>query len=58
MPCRKFGLSKLVGEPRQRETCVARAGCMLDRKPKLRDGFGFATRGDEHARQQRAPLHV
>jgi hypothetical protein len=58
MPCRKFGLSKLVGEPRQHETRLARAGCMLERKPKLRDGFGFATGGDEHARQQRTPLDV
>ena len=58
MPCRKFGLSKLVGEPRQRETRLARAGCMLDRNAKLRDGFGFATGGGEHARQQRAPLGV
>ena len=58
MPCRKFGLPKLVGEPRQRETRLAALGCMLDRNAKLCDGFGFATGGDEHARQQRAPLDV
>ena len=58
MPCRKIGLSKLVGEPRQHETRLARAGCVFDCDVELRDGFGLAAGGDEHARQQRAALGI
>ena len=58
MPCRKVGLPQLVGEPRQHETCLARAGRVFDRDAEFGDGFGLAAGGDEHPRQQDAALGI